>query len=98
MPGRRRRSTPVVVIRETYVAEIEVPDTMNAKLKTRLSDGAPMVTPDQQGGMWIECEVAAPPSMDGRTVYLHVDPDQVTPMLLAFRDQARDQRMTTTAE
>jgi hypothetical protein len=52
---------------------------------------ATIPTRDEEG-MVIECEVTNPPSQKGRTVYLFVPAEDVTDMLLTFRDQTREMR------
>lgn len=72
---------------------------MNAKVKrySMIDSADPKIIypREHDGGLWIECEVTGPPSSSGRTVYLHVEDDLITPMLLEFRDAARRQRELT---
>lgn len=41
----------------------------------------------------LECEIAAPKSLTGRTVYVYFDEQDVTECLLMFKDAAREARM-----
>ena len=43
---------------------------------------------DRAQGLIVECEVADPPSVKGRTVYLHLWPEDITRLLLLLRDEA----------
>jgi hypothetical protein len=55
---------------------------------------AVLMLPGLDHGMMIECEVIAPPSAAGRTVFVHVPPEQVLGILRAARDVAAWQRST----
>lgn len=44
------------------------------------------------GGLFVQCVVYDPPSAAGQTVDVFFPADQITPLLLAFRDKARDNR------
>ena len=64
---------------------------MNAQPK-RQWDGTIATIPAPDHHMVIECKITYPPSAEGRTVYLHIPAEDVTDMLLALRDQAREMR------
>lgn len=50
------------------------------------------------GDVLIECRAGHPPSAEGRTVYLRLDPEMVTLMLRTLRDVAIAARGTTEPE
>ena len=51
--------------------------------------------PQPGGGFWIECEITQPPSSAGRNIDVFIDPETVTSLLLAARDEARRARSVT---
>jgi len=59
---------------------------MRAKPKRRFAELATIGFED--GAMWIECELMAPPSMAGRSVDVYFDPAEVTELLLDARRAA----------
>lgn len=67
-----------------------------AKVKTYMDDKPALnYMPSPADGVMIECEVINPPSMVGRTVYVHVPGPVVTTLLLELRNVARLQRRDT---
>jgi hypothetical protein len=66
---------------------------MRAKPKRFLHSGLIHTTwGAKRQGIWIECEITAPPSSAGKTITLHLDEDDYTALLLELRDLAARDR------
>ena len=66
---------------------------MNIVPKHPLHDETALVTiPSDKGMFVLECEVIDPPSLTSRPVYLFLDDEEVTALLLELRHSARDAR------
>jgi hypothetical protein len=66
---------------------------MRAEPKRLLHDGRLNVTWGQKRhGIWIECEVVAPPSRKYQTVHLYLNEDDCVKLLLELREHAARER------
>lgn len=72
---------------------------MNAIPKRYLSTGELKPTlPSDQNSVVIECEVVQPPSMEGRTIYVHLRDEEIEHFLKEFRDAAISRRSRPMSE
>ena len=66
---------------------------MNIVPKRALHDPAALnVIPSEKGMFVMECEVIDPPSLTSRAVYLFLNDEEVTALLLELRSSAREAR------
>lgn len=65
---------------------------MRAKVAEWYSDGGPKIHQTGRSvrdDILLECVITHPPSSEGRRVFVQMDNEMVTKMLIAFRDEAR---------
>jgi hypothetical protein len=74
---------------------------MNARLKRHLDGAIRTIWADRNDNgkprIAVQCEIYNPPSLLRRTVYLFLDDEDVTDLLLELRDAARIARMPADA-